>query len=339
MVAAAFFLLNPYITVFTARTTITLLGYAALPWLLLITHHGLRTTRGWRGWRPWCVGRRPSRWCSPPRAAASTPPSSVWMLVGPLVLLLYEPAVGDGALARLAAASSSASACSASSPRCGGSCPLLVHVKYGIDFLQFTEQPGTIWGTNSITESLRLMGYWTSYIGVGFGVSRPFFSDGGTLLFNPLVVGASLLLPALAVAGFVRARRLSYAPFLLLLVVVGVVIDDRRLPRRHAAPRGRWSGSTTTSSCCASCAPRTRRRRSSPSGSRACSASASPMRCGGSARWTTSACAAPLWWRRRLAIVALMVLAALPLIRGQAIDTQLSYKRIPAAWTQAGAGP
>ena len=82
--------------------------------------------------------------------------------------------------------------------------PLLVHVRYGIDFLQFTEQPASIWATNSITESLRLMGYWTSYIGVGFGVNRPFFSDGSTFLFNPLVVGASLLLPAIALAGFAR---------------------------------------------------------------------------------------------------------------------------------------
>ena len=46
------------------------------------------------------------------------------------------------------------------------------------------------------------MGYWTSYIGVGFyGANRPLFSEAGTLLFNPLSVGASLLLPALAVGG------------------------------------------------------------------------------------------------------------------------------------------
>ena len=42
VVATAFFLLNPYVAVFTARTTITLLGYAALPWLLLITYRGVR---------------------------------------------------------------------------------------------------------------------------------------------------------------------------------------------------------------------------------------------------------------------------------------------------------
>ena len=36
LVAAAFYLLNPYTVIFTGRTSIALLGYAALPWLLLI---------------------------------------------------------------------------------------------------------------------------------------------------------------------------------------------------------------------------------------------------------------------------------------------------------------
>ena len=35
VVAGLLFLLNPYVVVFTARTSITLLGYAALPWLLV----------------------------------------------------------------------------------------------------------------------------------------------------------------------------------------------------------------------------------------------------------------------------------------------------------------
>src|SRR5664279_2749464 len=46
LAAAAFFVLNPYVVVFTARTSITLIGYAALPWLLIVTYHGVRATRG-----------------------------------------------------------------------------------------------------------------------------------------------------------------------------------------------------------------------------------------------------------------------------------------------------
>ena len=156
------------------------------------------------------------------------------MLVGPLVLVLYEPAIGGvrwrdslGFLVRAGGLGVLASL--------WWIAPLLVHVKYGIDFLQFTEQPSSIWATNSVTESLRLMGYWTSYIGVGFGITRPFFSDGGTMLFNPFVVGASLLLPALALAGL-RPR----APHQLRAVLAAAGArrrrdHDGRLPRRDAA--------------------------------------------------------------------------------------------------------
>ena len=50
------------------------------------------------------------------------------------------------------------------------------------------------------------------------------------MLFNPLVVGASLLLPALAVAGFVWTRRLRYAPFFLFVFLVGVAIEVAGVP-------------------------------------------------------------------------------------------------------------
>src|SRR5207245_10354954 len=53
LVAATFYLLNPYTVVFSARTSITLLGYAALPWLLIVVYHGVRAVRVWRGWRGW----------------------------------------------------------------------------------------------------------------------------------------------------------------------------------------------------------------------------------------------------------------------------------------------
>ena len=73
-----------------------------------------------------------------------------------------------------------------------------MQARYGVDFLRFTEQPGTIWSTTSLPESLRLMGYWISYLGVGYGGRlRPLFGDGGVLLFSWPVV----------LAGAARARR------------------------------------------------------------------------------------------------------------------------------------
>lgn len=336
VVAAAFFLLNPYVVVFTGRTSITLLGYAALPWLLLITHHGVRATRGWwRDWRGW--------WWAAAFALILTSTGGgvnaavvAWMLVGPLVLLLYEPAMGNvrwrdggGFLLRTTILSLLASL--------WWLVPLLVHVRFGIDFLRFTEQPATIWGTNSSTESLRLMGYWTSYIGVGFGVTRPYFSDAATLLFNPFVVGATLLLPALAVAGFVRARRLSYAPFLLLLVVVGAVIEIAGFPDGTPV---RGTMDWIYQHVVVLHFLRTTNK-------------AAPLVAVGLAGLIGIGARYVLLWLRALrrirlrtfalgvaplAVVALVVLVSLPLVRGRALDTQVLWKRIPPAWAEAGHG-
>ena len=68
--------------------------------------------------------------------------------------------------------------------------PAYVQSSYGIDFLHFTEQPGTIWGTTSATETLRLMSFWLSYVGIGFnGRAIPYFDDQHTLLFSlPVVI-------------------------------------------------------------------------------------------------------------------------------------------------------
>src|SRR3982751_6685175 len=48
VVAAALYVVNPYVTVYSDRASVTLLAYAALPWLLLVTHRALREPRGWR---------------------------------------------------------------------------------------------------------------------------------------------------------------------------------------------------------------------------------------------------------------------------------------------------
>jgi hypothetical protein len=48
LVAGAVTLLNPFVVTYVNRTTVTLLAYAALPWLMLAVHRGLRDPRGWR---------------------------------------------------------------------------------------------------------------------------------------------------------------------------------------------------------------------------------------------------------------------------------------------------
>ena len=94
VIGAGFYLLNPYTVIFSARTSVVLLGYAALPWLLLIVHRGVRAARDWRDWRGWW-------WAAAFALILTSTGGGVnaavvgWMLVGPLLLLAYEPLVGS----------------------------------------------------------------------------------------------------------------------------------------------------------------------------------------------------------------------------------------------------
>jgi arabinofuranan 3-O-arabinosyltransferase len=340
LVAAAFFLLNPYTVVFTGRTSITLLGYAALPWILIVVYHGIRSVGSWRDWRGWW-------WAAAFALILTSIGGGInaavigWMLVGPLVLLLYEPAIGavrwrdSGTfLVRMGILGVLASL--------WWIVPLVVHVRYGIDFLKFTEQPRSIWATNAITESLRLMSYWTSYIEFGFyGAFRPLYTDSPTMLFNPLVVGASLLLPALAVTAFLWARRWRYGPFLMLMTIVGVVIMAAGFPSgtplRDAMESAyrhifvvRFMRTTQKAAPLVACGL---------AGLLGIGADLAWQRIRG---WRRDGTPRSTWARRAMLVgaptglAALIVLAALPLIRGKGLDPQVGWKRIPSAWVNAG---
>src|SRR3954471_8301770 len=86
VVTALLVLLNPYVVVFTARTSITLLGYAALPWLLVCVLRGVRAP----GWR-W-----PAAFALIVTASGGGVNAAVtaWVLLGPVLLALYARWVG-----------------------------------------------------------------------------------------------------------------------------------------------------------------------------------------------------------------------------------------------------
>jgi arabinofuranan 3-O-arabinosyltransferase len=140
--AGALYLLNPYVVIFVNRTSVTLLAYAALPWLMLCARRGVRAPRGW----VW-----PAAFALLVTASGGGVNAAVtaWVLLGPVLLGMYEAwvrAVPWRALWsagwRTALVTALASA--------WWIAPLLVQSRYGVDFLAFTEQPGTIWSTTSL---------------------------------------------------------------------------------------------------------------------------------------------------------------------------------------------
>ena len=229
--AGALFIVNPYVVVDANRTSIALLSYAALPWLLLAVHRGLRTPRGW--WWPAAFALVLTSTGGGVNAGTTG-----WLLLGPALLLVYERlwgGVGAGALrpylVRMVAVNAVA--------QLWWVIPVLVQARGAPSFLPFSEQPGTIWSTTSLSESLRLMGFWTSYVGVGYGGGlRPFSTQGDALLFLAPVVLAGLVVPALALAGFGWTRRWRYGPFFLLLTLVGLLVMTVGFPDGTPLRRG-----------------------------------------------------------------------------------------------------
>jgi hypothetical protein len=310
-VAGLLVLLNPYVVVFSARTTVTLLGYAALPWLLVAVRRGIRANPTW-----WAAAFALIVTASGGGVNAAV---TAWILVGPLLLALYERWIGTvtwRAIARFAVRAAPMTALVSA----WWIVPLLVQSRFGVDFLRFTEQPGTIWSTTSLPESLRLMGYWISYLGVGYGGNlRPYFGDGGVLLFALPVVLAGLLMPALALTSFAWTRKHPYAPFALLLVLVGLLIMSAGFP--EGTPLRRASNFTYNNFLPVQFLRTTYK--------------AGPLVVIGIAVLGGLAAqrVRPRAWLA--AALVLPLVACWPLIRGRGVDDQLLWDEIPAAWTQA----
>jgi arabinofuranan 3-O-arabinosyltransferase len=221
--AGVLFIVNPYVAVYANRTSISLLSYAALPWLLLALHRGLREPRGWRWPAVFALVLTST-------GGGVNVAVTAWLLVGPALLLLYERFWGGvdtravrSLLVRLIVVNAVA--------QLWWVIPVLIQGVAAPSFLPFSEQPGTIWSTTSLTESLRLMGFWTSYVGVGFGGTlRPFQGSAPALLFLVPVVVASLVVPAAALGAFLHTRRWRYAPFFLLLTFAGLLVMSAGWP-------------------------------------------------------------------------------------------------------------
>jgi hypothetical protein len=217
-VAGLLYVVNPYVTVYSDRASVTLLAYAALPWLLLATHQALRDPRGWRWPAVFALVLATA-------GGGVNAATTAWVLLGPLLLVVYELAfcgvrwrgVVLPALARVVPLAVVANV--------WWLIPLLLSGRGAPNFLIFTEQPGTIWSTTTLPESLRLMGFWTSYVGVGYGgLLRPYQGSAPAMLLLLPVVLAGLALPAVSLGTFAWTRRWRYAPFFVMLVLIGVLV-------------------------------------------------------------------------------------------------------------------
>jgi hypothetical protein len=280
---------------------------------MIAAHRGLRSPRGWR----W-----PAAFALILSLAGGGVNAGViaWALVAPAALLVYEAAAGGrrwrdvwsfGWRAGLLAAVASA----------WWAVPVLLQGPYGEEFLSFTEQPGTIWGTSSLSESLRLLGFWVMYVGVGFGVTEPFLPAGPTYLFGEGVIVASFLVPLLAFGGLLLTRRWRYAAFFALLAVGALLVMYAGFP--NGTPFRRFLLFAYE--------------RAEPLQFLRTTYKIAPLlalalACLGGA--AAAALAARRGWLA-LPALALPFLFGLPLVTGDAIDERQAYGEVPGHWREA----
>ncbi len=324
LAAGAVVLLNPFVVTYANRTTVTFLAYAALPWLMVAVYRAVREPRGWR-W-PAIIALLITASGGGVNGAVTA-----WMLLGPALLALHEWATGVidrrgiTALAiRVVLLSALASL--------WWVIPAYIQSSYGISFLHFTEQPGTVWGTTSATESLRLMSFWLSYVGIGFaGKAIPYFDDSHTLLFSVPVVIASLLLPAAALGSFLWARGRRYGPFLLGLALVAVMVMQVGFPEGTPLRHGLTFTYNHVSAV-------QFLRASYKAAPLLAIALAGLVGIGADELWCRLGTRTSAVWRRAgtaVAGVVILAVGAWPLSSGRAQDAQVSYRAVPAAWRQA----
>jgi arabinofuranan 3-O-arabinosyltransferase len=219
------YMLSPYLLAYMGRTSVILLPWAALPWLIGLTRQAL-LERTWRA---------PAWIAVVVTLMAGTNASSViYVLIGPALLVPFmiwgtreaTPRQAGGALLRTAATTIPA--------QLWWVAGLWVQGKFGLPILQLTESLDTIAQTSTSGEIFRGLGYWYFYGRDGLSQWT-----GTSMLYtqNPGMLVVAFVLPTLGLLSAV-VTRWRYRTFFLGLVVVGLVLGIGTYPFDDPSPFG-----------------------------------------------------------------------------------------------------
>ncbi len=218
-------MLSPYMLQYAPRTSVLILPWAGLPWLVAYTNRAVRTG----GWR------YPALFALVALIVGGVNATALILVgIAPVMWLIFaiwvtrevtwRPAVG--AALRIAALTVAVSV--------WWVVALMVQSKYGLPVLLYGETVDQVATTSTATEVLRGLGYWLFY---GRDGLQPNIAAAVAYLQNPGLLTVSFLLPALGlVAAFVLRWR--YRAYFAALVVVGVVIGVGTYPPGDSAPLG-----------------------------------------------------------------------------------------------------
>ena len=216
--------LTPYQLAFTARISVLLLPWAALPWLVGLTMRATRT-RDWRA---------PAALAAVLLLAGGVNASSLLLVaLGPALWVVLELARRSVGLGQVAAAAGRIGVLAI-----GVSLWWLVGVRlqasYGLPVLQLTENVRTVAEVSTPGDVLRGIGNWFFYGRDRTGYSIDQAADYAT---NDLVVVLSYAVPVVAL-GAALLVRWAHRAYFGLLVIVGTIVAVGAWPIADPSPYG-----------------------------------------------------------------------------------------------------
>jgi arabinofuranan 3-O-arabinosyltransferase len=224
LAGALVYLLSPYQLAFTARMSVLLLPWAALPWLVGCTMRATRTGR----WGPPAL-------LALVLVATGGVNATALLLVGvaPLLWVVLELGRGRDA-ARRALGATARIGVLAVGVSLWWVIGLRLQGAYGLPVLQLTENVRTVAEASTPGDLLRGLGNWFFY-----GRDRTGYSidQAADYAGDQLVVVLSYALPALALAAALLLRW-THRAYFALLVVVGTVVGVGAWPADDPTPYG-----------------------------------------------------------------------------------------------------
>ena len=224
VVAAFAYMLTPYTLQYATRTSVLLLPFAALPWLIAFTDRALRK----RGWR------YPALLALLAFAASGANPTAFLMVVPGAALWILFALVRRDVTVRNAAFVVGRTLFLAV-----GTCvlwivALLVQGKFGLNILLFTETLPQVAVAATAMEMFRGLGYWLFY---GDEARDPNVTAAKAYLTRVPLLLISYILPMLAVAAALITKW-RYRSFAIALVITGVALGVGTYPYGDSSPFG-----------------------------------------------------------------------------------------------------
>lgn len=241
LVAVLAYMLSPYLLDYSARISVLLLPWAALPWLIALTAQSLRAagrssadpSRGWR--------RLGDRWRYPALFAlvvvtvgGINATALIMVGFGPLLWVVHAVWFAREVPLRKAVAACARIGVLTVATSLWWIAGLWAEGRYGLPVIRYTETYKTVASVSSAPEVLRGLGYWFFY---GKDKLGPWVEPGVSYTEVIPTLALSYLLPIVALVA-AALLRWKHRLFFILLLVVGTLLAVASYPFDTPSPVG-----------------------------------------------------------------------------------------------------